>query len=168
MVDLLSLAEAISNPLFPINLPLSDKYRSGTLDAWLSNMVSSNIAGYPCLWPVFPAASKECIGQVSVLEHPLQYRVWLSYWVTPRRWGNGVATACVRAICEFILSVGDYTQVRAAVAYSNEASNRLLRSLGFVAGSAPGPAYCSNGRVYETTEYVLSKDSKEIRAREST
>ncbi|SCG75316.1 Protein N-acetyltransferase, RimJ/RimL family [Micromonospora inositola] len=89
----------------------------------------------------------EVVGHVAAF--PVDERTEVSYWIDPRRWGRGHATAAVAALLRDL----PRRPVHARVAKDNRASLAVLRKCGFVVvGEDSGYA---NGRGAEVEEWVL-------------
>ncbi|MGB2572571.1 GNAT family N-acetyltransferase [Micromonospora citrea] len=90
---------------------------------------------------------EDVVGHVAAF--PVDERTEVSYWIDPRRWGRGYATAALAALLREL----PQRPVRARAAKDNRASLAVLRKCGFVvvgedAGFAPG-------RGVEVEEWVL-------------
>ncbi|MFJ6197557.1 GNAT family N-acetyltransferase [Micromonospora sp. NPDC092111] len=89
----------------------------------------------------------EVVGRVAAF--PVVERTEVSYWVDPRRWGRGHATAALSALLREL----PQRPVHARAAKDNHASLAVLRKCGFVVvGEDSGYA---NGRGAEVPEWVL-------------
>lgn len=92
-------------------------------------------------------ADGEVVGRV--VAFPVGDRIEVSYWIDPRRWGRGHATAALAALLREL----PQRPVHARAAKDNAASLAVLRKCGFVVvGEDFGYA---NGRGTEVEEYVL-------------
>ncbi|WP_433392874.1 GNAT family N-acetyltransferase [Micromonospora sp. KLBMP9576] len=92
-------------------------------------------------------AADEVVGHV--LAFPVGEQTEVSYWIDPRRWGRGHATAALAAL------LGELPQrpVHARAAKDNRASLAVLRKCGFVV-TGEDRAY-ADGRGVEVQEWVL-------------
>ncbi|MEW2379914.1 GNAT family N-acetyltransferase [Micromonospora sp. NPDC047812] len=89
----------------------------------------------------------EVVGHV--VAFPVGERTEVSYWIDPRRWGRGHATAALAALLREL----PQRPVHARAAKDNRASLAVLRKCGFVVtGEDKGYA---NGRGTEVEEWVL-------------
>ncbi|MEH1100780.1 GNAT family N-acetyltransferase [Micromonospora sp. CPCC 205561] len=89
----------------------------------------------------------EAVGHV--VAFPVDERTEVSYWIDPRRWGRGHATAALTALLREL----PQRPVHARAAKDNRASLAVLRKCGFVVtGEDKGYA---NGRGVEVEEWVL-------------
>ncbi|MER7459347.1 GNAT family protein [Micromonospora sp. NPDC126480] len=89
----------------------------------------------------------EVVGHVNAF--PADGRIEVSYWIDPRRWGRGYATAALAAL----LGEVPLRPVHARVAKDNRASLAVLRKCGFVVtGEDRGYAH---GRGAEVEEWIL-------------
>ncbi|MEU7997210.1 GNAT family N-acetyltransferase [Micromonospora sp. NPDC049060] len=89
----------------------------------------------------------EVVGHV--VAFPADGRTEVSYWINPRRWGRGHATAALAALLREL----PQRPVHARAAKDNRASLAVLRKCGFVViGEDRGYA---NGRGTEVEEWVL-------------
>ncbi|PWU53351.1 GNAT family N-acetyltransferase [Micromonospora globispora] len=89
----------------------------------------------------------EVVGRVAAF--PVGERTEVSYWIDPRRWGRGHATAALAALLREL----PQRPVHARAAKDNAASLAVLRKCGFVVvGEDSGYA---NARGAEVEEYVL-------------
>ena len=89
----------------------------------------------------------EVVGHASAF--PVGQRTEVSYWIDPRRWGRGYATAALAALLREL----PQRPVHARAAKDNAASLAVLRKCGFVVvGEDSGYA---NGRGVEVQEWVL-------------
>ncbi|MGC5019435.1 GNAT family N-acetyltransferase [Micromonospora sp. DT47] len=92
-------------------------------------------------------ANGEVVGHV--LAFPVGERTEVSYWIDPRRWGRGHATAALTALLREL----PQRPVHARAAKDNRASLAVLRKCGFVVvGEDSGYA---NGRGAEVEEWLL-------------
>lgn len=92
-------------------------------------------------------AGGEVVGHVAAF--PVDDRTEVSYWIDPRRWGRGHATAALAALLREL----PQRPVHARAAKDNRASLAVLRKCGFVVvGEDSGYA---NGRGAEVEEWVL-------------
>ena len=75
-------------------------------------------------------ASGEVVGMVGLKEiHDGQAEV--GYYVDPERWGEGIASAAVRAACAYAFEALGLDRVAAHTLESNVASRRVLEKAGF-------------------------------------
>lgn len=89
----------------------------------------------------------EVVGHV--VAFPADEQTEVSYWIDPRRWGRGHATAALATLLREL----PQRPVRARAAKDNRASLAVLRKCGFVVtGEDKGYA---NGRGAEVQEWVL-------------
>ncbi|MEU7932492.1 GNAT family N-acetyltransferase [Micromonospora echinofusca] len=89
----------------------------------------------------------EVVGHV--VAFPVEERTEVSYWIDPRRWGRGYATAALTALLREL----PRRPVHARAAKDNRASLAVLRKCGFVViGEDKGYA---DGRGAEVEEWVL-------------
>ncbi|MEV4466644.1 GNAT family N-acetyltransferase [Micromonospora echinofusca] len=89
----------------------------------------------------------EVVGHV--VAFPVDERTEVSYWIDPRRWGRGYATAALTALLREL----PRRPVHARAAKDNRASLAVLRKCGFVViGEDKGYA---DGRGAEVEEWVL-------------
>ncbi|MGK5676493.1 GNAT family N-acetyltransferase [Micromonospora sp. URMC 106] len=89
----------------------------------------------------------EVVGRV--VAFPVDEKTEVSYWIDPRRWGRGYATAALTALLREL----PQRPVHARAAKDNRASLAVLRKCGFVVtGEDKGYA---NGRGAEVEEWVL-------------
>ncbi|WP_091610403.1 GNAT family N-acetyltransferase [Micromonospora mirobrigensis] len=89
----------------------------------------------------------EVVGYVAAF--PVDDRTEVSYWIDPRRWGRGHATAALAALLREL----PQRPVRARAAKDNRASLAVLRKCGFVVvGEDSGYAA---GRGRQVQEWVL-------------
>ncbi|WP_091348902.1 GNAT family N-acetyltransferase [Micromonospora rhizosphaerae] len=101
----------------------------------------------PRIVPRTVTVDGEVVGHVNAF--PVGDRTEVSYWIDPRRWGRGHATAALAALLREL----PQRPVHARAAKDNVASLAVLRKCGFVLiGEDKGYA---NGRGTEVEEYVL-------------
>ena len=101
----------------------------------------------PRIVPRTVTVGDEVVGQIAAF--PVGDRTEVSYWIDPRRWGRGHATAALAALLREL----PQRPVQARAAKDNAASLAVLRKCGFVVvGEDSGYA---NGRRAEIEEYVL-------------
>ncbi|MEH0938376.1 GNAT family N-acetyltransferase [Micromonospora psammae] len=92
-------------------------------------------------------ADGEVVGYVAAF--PVDEQTEVSYWIDPRRWGRGHATAALAALLREL----PQRPVHARAAKDNRASLAVLRKCGFVVvGEDSGYAH---GRGVEVQEWVL-------------
>ncbi|MFC0005207.1 GNAT family N-acetyltransferase [Micromonospora siamensis] len=97
-------------------------------------------------------AGDEVVGYVAAF--PVDEQTEVSYWIDPRRWGRGHATAALTALLRE-LPPGP---VHARAAKDNRASLAVLRKCGFVVvGEDSGYA---GGRGAEVEEWVLERPAE--------
>ncbi|MGN9768117.1 GNAT family N-acetyltransferase [Micromonospora sp. SD12] len=89
----------------------------------------------------------EVVGHVAAF--PVDERTEVSYWIDPRRWGRGYATAALTALLRELPA----RPVHARAAKDNRASLAVLRKCGFVV-IGEDKAY-ADGRGAEVEEWVL-------------
>jgi RimJ/RimL family protein N-acetyltransferase len=90
----------------------------------------------------------EIVGHVTVFGPPEEREV--TYWIGREHWGQGVATAALRAL----LSIAPERPVHARVAADNAASIRVLQKCGF-AITATDRGF-ANARAQEIDEVLLT------------
>lgn len=105
------------------------------------------ILGDPAVLARAVLADGELVGSVSVYGPPAEREV--TYWISPARWGRGLATAALTAL----LAEVPERPLYARAAKDNAASLRVLAKCGFtVYGEDRGFAHA---RGAETEEYLL-------------
>ncbi|TDB70501.1 GNAT family N-acetyltransferase [Micromonospora sp. KC723] len=101
----------------------------------------------PRIVPRTVVVGGEVVGRVAAF--PVDERTEVSYWIDPRRWGRGYATAALGALLREL----PQRPVYARAAKDNRASLAVLRKCGFVVvGQDAGFAH---GRRAEVEEWVL-------------
>jgi RimJ/RimL family protein N-acetyltransferase len=85
-------------------------------------------------WVVLDAATEAVVGRGGIRWARVRERdeVELFYAVAPRIWGRGVATELSRAALELGFSRPDVSSIVGFTIAANEASQKVLRKLGFV------------------------------------
>ena len=81
---------------------------------------------------IVEAQSDRAIGLMWVALRPQSHVGGLGYWIVPHERGHRVATAAVRLVVPWALSALDLRRLEAWVQPENMASQRVLRSAGFV------------------------------------
>lgn len=127
--DFAALEAAVSNPTFPQDLPLASMRREGELMPWLERFCQAKPG--PVLWSITSGASHECVGQVALVPQPSPSQWWLSYWLTPAHWGQGLAREAVSSLLAQAFKQPLYATIVAVVGTSNGRSVKLLKALGF-------------------------------------
>jgi RimJ/RimL family protein N-acetyltransferase len=152
--DYAALEAAVSNPKFPQDLLLAQLHREDKLRSWLEKMCSST-AGTR-LWSIADRASSKCIGQIALVPSGSSSDWWLFYWLSPERWGEGLAREAVSGLLAHAFVQPEYGVINAAVAEANQRSLHLLRTLGFLqAQPTPGDFHVPEGHVL----YVLMRST---------
>lgn len=146
VADYPALEAAVASPEFPRDLLLAQLLREGGLMQWLEQMCSPERGTR--LWSVDDRATRECIGQVSLVPGDSSGEWWIFYWLAPERWGTGLAREAVRALLAAAFELPEYAAVHAAVAETNQRSRSLLEALGFaLAQAVPGDFHVPDGHL---------------------
>jgi RimJ/RimL family protein N-acetyltransferase len=103
--------------------------REGELMQWLERFCQAKPG--PVLWSIASGASHECVGQVALVPQPSPSQWWLSYWLTPAHWGQGLAREAVSSLLAQAFKQPQYAAIVAVVGTSNGRSTKLLKALGF-------------------------------------
>ena len=133
--DLPALEHAVSSSAFPQDLPLARFFKAGELSRWLEKSCMYDVE--PKLWSITRRSSQECIGQIALFPVGTPGTHWLSYWVAPECWAQGIAKECVATLLRGHAATSKHHVVVAAVAESNPRSISVLRGLGFQQTTAP-------------------------------
>jgi ribosomal-protein-alanine N-acetyltransferase len=125
------IAEAVSDDRFPKN----DSWRFVESAADAADRIRTQLT----LWQedralhfsIVLKASSEFAGQVSLSREPEPGTWQLGYWVTPHRWGQGLASEAAAAVLGFAFSELEAETLWAGAAPENRASLRVIEKLGF-------------------------------------
>lgn len=97
------------------------------------------------------------IGGVRVFSY-LKEECEVGYWIDPEHWGKGYATEFLKAVCEWIFSVGVTKKIIAQTAKDNIGSRRILEKQGFLHKGSPPSQYARCGHGSGCSEfYTLEK-----------
>lgn len=151
--DLAHLVEAISDPKFPADLPLSDFYREGQIASWLDRACRQNATRDSAVWAIDLLSGESSIGQVSLIARAEDHA--LSFWLAPRYWGNGLAREALSAAIAYAFGSGKVECISAATAVWNMQSVKLLHALGFAEGSVLDAGYTANGIAHAVRQFSL-------------
>ena len=83
----------------------------------------------------------------------------IGYWLTPSRWGRGIATAVVRAAAPFWMEQLQLERLEAGVYDWNPASGRVLEKAGFTFESRQRRKIIKNGRIGDLLMYARLRAS---------
>lgn len=97
------------------------------------------------------------IGQVDVTDASWR-RPTLGYWLVPEVHGEGYGTEAVSLVVDFVFRTHDHPAVGAEVYEFNEASRRLLESLGFEEEGRIRRDRFIDGRYVDTLQYGLLRE----------
>ena len=151
--DLQALAEAVSHPKWPAELPLSDIHRNGELPSWLDRMCQRNKTSDSAVWAIDLLGGESSIGQVSLIARPQDHV--LSFWLSPSYWGRGFTREAVTKVLEHALSTGAVQSVWSATALWNEQSAKLMLAVGFTEGLVLENGYTANGTSHAVRQFHL-------------
>lgn len=108
--------------------------------------------------PGTPDASEvERIGAVSVSDTSWR-RPELGYWLAPEYHGQGYGTEAVELTVEYVFRTYDHPAVGAGVYAFNDASRRLLESLGFEEEGRTRRDRFVDGEYVDTVQYSLLRE----------
>jgi len=79
----------------------------------------------------------------------------LGYWIGQEHWGQGIATAAVKAFSEFLFNETELVRLFVSVVSENSASIKVLEKNGFTHEGLLKKASFKNGKFYD--ESLLSK-----------
>lgn len=127
MADLPAIETGLADPRFPPDLPLARMQRESTLAAWLQRITATA----PQLWAITVTGCDTCIGTVALIATQAAQTCWLSYWLTPSEWHQGLAQEAIGALLTSTAQHSAYKHVIAGVALNNLPSIRLLEQLKF-------------------------------------
>ena len=156
--DLSALEHALAMPEFPRKLPLSEMYKAGRLNAWLARFCQAAPDGKPQLWSI-DLPETRCIGQVALVPRPECEDYALSFWLTPRVWGQGLAREAVAAVIEDAFARRNIGQIWAGAASWNDASAKLMLALHFSRVPYAGPGYLADGEMQTIQAFALTADA---------
>jgi RimJ/RimL family protein N-acetyltransferase len=100
-------------------------------------------------------SSSEFVGQVSLTPEPEPQTWLLGYWLTPDRWGVGLATEAAALVARFAFASLDARSIWAGTAIWNVASQRVVEKLGFIYMNDNPAGYTLRGTAIATREYEL-------------
>jgi RimJ/RimL family protein N-acetyltransferase len=81
----------------------------------------------------------------------------VGWWVAPRWWGRGVATAAVRRYIDYCFDDLDLHRLEAGVFLSNPASVRVAEKAGFELEGIGRDAYQKRGELFDRLSYGLTR-----------
>ena len=81
----------------------------------------------------------------------------VGWWVAPRWWGRGVATAAVRRSIDYCFDDLDLHRLEAGVFLSNPASVRVAEKAGFELEGIGRDAYQKRGELFDRLSYGLTR-----------
>jgi len=84
----------------------------------------------------------------------------VGWWVAPRWWGRGVATAAVRRYIAYCFEDLDLHRIEAGVFLSNPASARVAEKAGFVLEGIGRDAYLKNSELIDRLSYGLARSQQ--------
>jgi RimJ/RimL family protein N-acetyltransferase len=88
------------------------------------------------------------------------YTATLGYWIGEAYWGNGIATAAVKAMIAYVLFGNEFARLEARVFAWNPASMRVLEKVGFVREGVLKYSIFKDGQIVDSVLYALVRDTK--------
>jgi ribosomal-protein-alanine N-acetyltransferase len=88
----------------------------------------------------------------------------LGYWLGRAYWGEGIATAAVRAIVPHALRELSLYRLQARIFEDNPASMRVLERCGFAREAVLRRLAVKNGRLLDMHVYAITRDSLDAQA----
>ena len=90
------------------------------------------------------------------------YTTTLGYWIGETYWGNGIATAAVKAMIAYVLLSNEFTRLEARVFAWNPASMRVLEKVGFVREGVLKSSIFKDSQIVDSVLYALVRDPKSL------
>ncbi len=82
----------------------------------------------------------------------------IGYWLGEEFWGQGIATAAVRAVTDYAFSTFDVCRIQAAVFEWNPASMRVLEKVGYVLEGRLRKSVTKDGKTIDQSLYAIIQD----------
>ncbi|MBX0292489.1 GNAT family N-acetyltransferase [Hymenobacter sp. HSC-4F20] len=79
----------------------------------------------------------------------------IGYWLAREQWGQGLATAAVRVLSDYVLAHFDICRLYAVVFASNPASGRVLEKAGYEREACMKRSIVKNGQMLDSFLYAL-------------
>ena len=90
------------------------------------------------------------------------YTATLGYWIGETYWGNGIATAAVKAMVAYVLFGNEFARLEARIFAWNPASMRVLEKVGFVREGVLKYSIFKDGQIVDSVLYALVRDQKSL------
>jgi RimJ/RimL family protein N-acetyltransferase len=152
--DLDDLFEVNSDDAVTRFLPYATWRSAADGKAWLARMEAIVATGTGRQLVIVRNSDCKVIGTVLLFKFDeASARVELGYVLGSKHWRQGLAAEAIRAVCRHAFGRLAIRRIEAEVNSGNEASNALLRSLGFIHEGRLRKRWVDKGTVYDTNIY---------------
>ena len=111
-------------------LRIPHPYPAGAAAAWIASLPPKWATGRFAAWALADAASDVVRGAISLRIAPAHHRAEVGYWVARTAWGQGYATAAVRAIITYGFESLELPRIEGHCDAANLASARVMQRAG--------------------------------------
>ena len=156
--DEVSLSRHFSNPNILDQLAVRNRYPYAERDAkaWID---LCQLEADPVNFAIANSLrnNEEAIGGIGLtLQRGLRRQAAeIGYWVGEPFWGQGIATAAVRALVEYAFEQFDLVRIYGGVFAGNQASVRVLEKAGFTYEGRMSKSVVKDGRVIDELMYAI-------------
>jgi ribosomal-protein-alanine N-acetyltransferase len=156
--DVPRLLSAFSSPQFPNDLPLAQCTTAEQVTQWVQGCQTRWAQGEGYTWTVEETDGGTIVGQVTLARLPEGGRWALAFWTHPDAWGRGYATEAALRALRAAFDELQASQVWAAAATWNQASQRVLHKLGMIYLRDNPQGYTIQDRPIPTVEFEITRE----------
>lgn len=157
--DLPDLHAVNGDPAVTVFLPYETWTAPEHGTAWLARMDALAATGTARQFVLEMRTSGTVVGTLLLFRYDEgSARAELGYALARRHWGQGVMREALRAFCGHLFATAGLRRLEAEVNPSNQASNRLLRALGFTLEGTLRKRWVGKGTAYDTHVYGLLRE----------
>jgi len=128
-------------------------------EAWIARMFAMADAGSALQLVIVDKASTSAIGTCLIFRHDVaSARAEIGYALARSWWGRGFMREALSVLIRHAFEVYELHRLEAEVDPDNDASNALLRKLGFTCEGRLRQRWLAKGRRYDTNVYGLLSD----------
>jgi [ribosomal protein S5]-alanine N-acetyltransferase len=110
-------------------------------------------------WGIQRKGSKHVIGTLGLNNLVMSHkRAEIGYEIHPDYWRNGYTSEAVERVVSYALEELGLNRVGALIYMENDASNNLIKKLGFQHEGILKSYFVQNGKAYDTNVYAIMKD----------
>jgi len=112
-------------------------------------------------WKITDKSKGERVGAVGFNNYNKQHnRAEIGYWLLPIYWGKGIVTEVLPVVIDFIFRQKHIHRIEALVETGNDASEKVLKRLGFIYEGCMRDCEIKNGRYISLSIFsLLSTDA---------